>query len=109
MSSITIEGTVTPSTFLPTGERRSVTRSSFVEKLIAKGFVRVVESAATKVEPAPAVESAPVDEEVDVPGRNESRETWAKFLDFQEVPYPEKATRDDLIEVWYADHGQTVG
>lgn len=105
MSKIVIEGTVTPSTLLSTGARKTVERNAFIEKLIAKGFIRVVADDADVEQP---VEAAVV-EEIDVPGRNESRETWAKFLTFQELPFPEKATRDELVALWYADHGQTVG
>lgn len=44
MSQVTIEGSaITPSTFLPAGERRTVERTDFVEKLIAKGYVTVIE------------------------------------------------------------------
>ncbi|TCN51785.1 hypothetical protein EV641_109176 [Rhodococcus sp. SMB37] len=104
---ITVEGTITPSTFLGTGARRTVTRTEFVDKLISKGFIRVVADDAVESQPAP--KAAAVVEEIDVPGRNESRDTWAKFLTFQEVPFTDEHSRDELIELWYADHGQTVG
>lgn len=42
MSRITIEGSVTPSTFLARGERTTVERSEFIDKLIRKGYVVVV-------------------------------------------------------------------
>lgn len=106
MSKIIIEGTITPSTFLSTGARRTVERTPLVDKMISKGFVRVVADVAVESQPAPA---AAYVEEIDVPGRNESRETWAKFLEFQDVPFTDDHSRDDLIELWYSDHGQTVG
>lgn len=100
-SVITFEGTVTPSTFLSTGERRTVTWTPFIEKLIAKGFVRVV----GVVDESPAVS----DMEVAVPAKNAKREVWKAFLEFQDVPFPDNATRDDMVKIWYADHGQTDG
>lgn len=100
-NTITIEGTVTPSTLLPRGDRMTVSRSSFIEKLIAKGYVRVVDA----VDESPAVP----DVEVAVPAKNAKREDWKAFLEFQGVPFPDDATRDDMIAIWYADHGQTVG
>ena len=114
---ITVEGTITPSTFLAAGDRRTVTRTAFVEKLIAKGFIRVVEDtpSPTVADPVPVQETmAEVDQAaattsersrlerriVDAPNRNGSREEWAKFLDSQKVAYQEGATRNELIERW---------
>lgn len=114
---ITVEGTITPSTFLAAGDRRTVTRTAFVEKLISKGFIRVVEDTPSptvadpvpvqetmaEVEQAAATASEPSRLErriVEAPNRNGSREEWAKFLDSQKVAYPEGATRNELIERW---------
>ncbi len=40
---VTIEGTITPSTELPTGERRTVALTSRVEKMIKGGYIKIVE------------------------------------------------------------------
>ncbi|UYP17713.1 hypothetical protein OED52_13635 [Rhodococcus sp. Z13] len=120
---VVIEGTVTPSTFLATGERRSVSRTGFVEKLIAKGFVRVVDQPA----PAPTVaEKAPVEEataesatgegpavvqsgDIPVPpSPNARRNTWAKFFDTIGLDYPAEATRDELVDI-YTTHTSSSG
>jgi hypothetical protein len=114
---ITVEGTITPSTFLASGERRTVTRTAFVEKLISKGFIRVVEDEPkpTVADPVPVqqtmaeVEQAAVESSeparlerkiTEAPHRNGSREEWAKFLDSQKIAYPDDATRNELIDRW---------
>lgn len=40
---VIIEGTITPSTFLAYGERRTVERTPFVDKLVRRGFATVIE------------------------------------------------------------------
>ncbi|WP_016690867.1 hypothetical protein [Rhodococcus rhodochrous] len=95
---ITVEGTITPSTFLAAGARRTVTRTAFVEKLISKGFIRVVD------EPA-VVESQPVTEEetaTEVPARNAKREVWAAFLTRldPDIHFTDEDGRDDLIALY---------
>lgn len=120
---VVIEGTVTPSTFLAAGERRTVSRTEFVDKLIAKGFVKVVDQptpAVSVAAPAPVaddpVESAtdPAAEVVQSedaaapPSRNARRATWAKFLDNRGIDYPEEASRDDLVDI-YTNHTAAAG
>lgn len=117
MSKIIIEGTVTPSTLLSTGDRKTVERSAFIEKLIAKGYVKVVEDApkSTVAEPVSVQQTMAEVEQVavkaseparlerkivDTPHRNGSREEWAEFLDSKTVAYPDGATRNELIERW---------
>ena len=95
---ITVEGTITPSTFLAAGARRTVTRTAFVEKLIGKGFIRVVD------EPT-VLESQPVTEEetaTEVPARNAKREVWAEFLSrlVPEIQFADEDGRDDLIALY---------
>lgn len=102
-SIIVIEGTVTPSTFLATGERRTVTRTPFIDKLIAKGFVRVFDVLTT-----PLPESIPVEQTTDevedtavvVPKKNETREVWAEFLARRRIPFTDDDRRDDLIAIY---------
>ena len=53
MAQVTIEGSVMPSAFLPRGERRTVERSDFIDKLIRRGFVTVVPA------PEPVAEEVP--------------------------------------------------
>lgn len=101
MSYIVIEGTVTPSTFLPTGEQRRVTRTAFVDKLIVKGYVRVVSSDPAVAPLAEASATAEAAEPIDVPGRNESRAVWAQFLESRGIAFETGDTRDDLIDRFY--------
>lgn len=95
---ITVEGTITPSTFLAAGDRRSVTRTAFVEKLIAKGFIRVVDDE-TSAEPAVEEET---EEVFAVPARNAKREVWAAFLTRldPDIHFTDEDGRDDLIELY---------
>ncbi|QOV97153.1 hypothetical protein [Rhodococcus pyridinivorans] len=97
---ITVEGTITPSTFLAAGDRRTVTRTAFVEKLIAKGFIRVVDDE-TSAEVAPVVEEK-TEEVFAVPARNAKREVWAAFLTRldPDIHFTDEDGRDDLIELY---------
>lgn len=53
---ITIEGSITPSTELARGERRTVRRTERIDRLISRGFVTVVdEHAGDAPEPEKAV------------------------------------------------------
>ncbi|WP_418346092.1 hypothetical protein [Rhodococcus pyridinivorans] len=95
---ITVEGTITPSTFLAAGARRTVTLTAFVEKLIGKGFIRVVDDETTVVESQPAVEEATATE---VPARNAKREVWARFLEqLGGIEFSDEDGRDDLIDLY---------
>lgn len=44
MALVTIEGSITPSTYLPRGKRTTVERTPFVDKLIKRGYVNVVQT-----------------------------------------------------------------
>lgn len=50
MARVTLEGSITPSTFLARGKRMTVERTEFIDKLIRKGFVNVVENPDAKTE-----------------------------------------------------------
>jgi hypothetical protein len=56
MARVTIEGSVSPSTHLPRGERRIVERTDFIDKLVRGGFVNILEY---HEDPAPAVDASP--------------------------------------------------
>lgn len=103
---VTIEGTVIPSAFLPTGERITVARTPFVSNLIRNGFVRVVEET-----PAPGVAvtevlTGVVDAPDDArrPARSASKDAWRGYLDRIGVPWNTDMRRDDLISL-ADDHG----
>ena len=111
MARVTVEGTITPSTFLARGARLTVERTEYIEKLIRRGFIQVVGTqpqapAQALVEetptPAPVEETAvPADAEPQpTPPRNARRDTWAAFLDQEKIAYEDSDSRDDLIERW---------
>lgn len=62
MAKVTIVGTITPSTHLPTGEMRTVERTAFINKLISGGFVKVVRDTAPVTPPKPNPEPETVEE-----------------------------------------------
>jgi hypothetical protein len=111
MASITIEGSLSPSSFLARGERRTVQDSDYVQKLIEGGYVTVIEDD----DDAEAPELTPEEREaeevvadlsqpqgVEPPKRSASREDWAEFL----ASYPggefvtEDKDRAELIAAW---------
>lgn len=120
MSTITIEGSSTPSVYLGRGERRTVQLTDYVRGLIDRGFVVVVKDAAPAppvktlretLDPTPQPEPEPEPSEpaseseypTTPPPRNASREAWVQFLQAQpdivnEVPAG--ASRDDLVAAW---------
>ena len=57
MAQVTIEGSLTPSTFLARGERRTVVLTDYVRKLIKKGYVIVVKDAPVLIETEPPLET----------------------------------------------------
>ena len=113
---VKIEGTITPSSFLPAGEVIVVDRSPFIDRLIRNGFVRVVED--TAPDPGPVVPDGPVPvsdgggvsgrmlvgEAVEVPSRSGSKAAWQQYLDHRGIEWREDMSRDDLI-VLADDHG----
>lgn len=68
MARVTLEGSITPSTFLARGKRMTVERTEFIDKLIRKGYVNVVPDpdAVTEVESitAPKLEAAKAEKAV---------------------------------------------
>jgi len=99
--SITIEGSITPSAYLPRGERRVVrSDDALAEYLVLAGYAFVV-SADTVPEPEGTGQMVP--DEVNPPARNASREDWAEFL----AQHPggfvtEGLDRAQLIAAWDA-------
>lgn len=111
--SVTIEGTTTPAAgVLARGERRTVALTERVQRLVDRGFVRIIErrESAPVVVPDPVVEPDPiefdeVDDEVEVPAGNASRDAWLEFLFYKgiEVPVDEDGDyppRDGLKHLW---------
>lgn len=109
MAKVTLEGSITPSTFLARGARVTVERTPLIEKYIRKGYVVVIAAAAAKT---PVVEEIgqivearlkTADNErqlTGAPARNASREDWAEFLRSQGLPFWEDDTRSELIARW---------
>lgn len=105
MSSVTIRGSVAPSSFLARGETVTVARTAHIDRLIARGYVEVVGETTL---PAPEIEGGEgvalsLVSEVDVsapPARNASRDAWAAWLDDKGIAYPPVSGRDDLIAAW---------
>lgn len=68
MARVTLEGSITPSTFLARGKRMTVERTEFINKLIRRGYVNVVATpdAKTEVESitAPKLEAAKAEKAV---------------------------------------------
>lgn len=68
MARVTLEGSITPSTFLARGKRMTVERTEFINKLIRRGYVNVVATpdAVTEVESitAPKLEAAKAEKAV---------------------------------------------
>jgi hypothetical protein len=105
MARVTLEGSITPSTFLRRGRRITVERTPYIEKLIRGGYVVVVPDppAAEEVEAIVAEPRERADDEQripDTPARNASRAEWAAFLEGNGIPYAEDDTRADLIARW---------
>lgn len=99
---ITIEGSITPSVYLASGERVTVERTAFIDNLLRRGYVTEVESP-----PEPATQSEDIDSGIESreadasePSRNASRTEWESFLADQGVAFREDSTRADLIRAW---------
>jgi hypothetical protein len=109
MALVTIEGSVTPSSHLGRGERRTVERTDFIDKLIRNGYVTVVETITppfTEEDLAEAI-AAIGDEPVKVvPAADDSLELWQEFMADQVDPLIlENATRDELVAIWTGTNG----
>lgn len=90
---VTIEGSLTPSTYLPRGVRRVVTLTPFIERLVRRGFVRILPEEPTTEEVAVAATDP-------APARNATRDEWAEFLERQGFTVADSATRTELIATW---------
>lgn len=107
MTRVTIEGTITPSTFLGTGKRVTVERTPYISKLIARGYVRVVGDPPAKAEVEQIVDTAREAAARELaltgaPSRTALKEVWVAFLEEAQVPYPANATKTRMIEIWEA-------
>lgn len=105
MARVTVEGSLTPSTFLARGARLTVERTSYIEKLIRKGYVVVVgnspviQEIESIVQPQLAATAAER-RIVQAPFISALKSEWAEFLDSQGVAYPEGATKSEMIARW---------
>ena len=100
MATITIEGSLTPSSDLPRGQRRRVQDSAEVREFVRKGFAVVVDEEGEQ-------EPAPLPEPAKAPNKSASREDWAEFLAEHTDVVTEGRTRDQLVgdyEVWLETH-----
>lgn len=111
MAYVTIEGSVTtPSTFLAPRARITVERTTYIDKLIARGYVNVIEritpeAAADEVEQATECQREAAASEhalTGAPPRNGRTEEWAKFLESKGYRVDPAANRDALIAAWDA-------
>lgn len=105
MARVTIEGSITPSTFLRRGARITVERTDYINTLIRRGYVNVVRDFPATEEVAQMVKTqqVAVDNERQLsgtPARNASRDEWAAFLRDEGVPFEDGDTRNDLIAAW---------
>lgn len=125
MTQITIEGsTTTPTTFLKAGARITVERTSYIDKLIGRGYVNVVQVHEPIHESTPAIMNE-IEQEVDgqreaaaaehaltgAPARNGLTEDWRNYLTERGFSGLETATRAEMIAAWEEDQarrGQSV-
>jgi hypothetical protein len=110
MARVTLEGSITPSTFLARGKRMTVERTDFIDKLIRKGFVNVVPDpdAKTEVESitAPRLAAAKAEKAVQKTARKPARKRVTKPKDEPAEPILESPLPfDEGGLVGYADGG----
>lgn len=103
-NAVTIEGRIA-TTYLKVGEQATVERTDRIDRLIERGYVRLVgdESLVGAVYPTPDEETeddGPEDDEVQAPPQSATRAEWEEFLISQGIPWPDDATKADLIEAW---------
>lgn len=115
---VTIEGSVTPTDWLPRGVRRTVEVTDDIRKLVAIGGAIVVAGSLDEPDTAAygdseadeAADSADDDAgqelpEYPVPAGNASREDWAEFIASRGLGVTEGKSRDELREIWQQAHG----
>lgn len=116
MAQVTVEGShITPSTFLAAGARVTVERTKYIENLIKRGYVNVIQIHEPIRESAPAIvnetdKAEPVltsDEMQTIAGAaygappsSAAKSVWAEFLSSNSVEYPDDATKADMIQLW---------
>lgn len=101
---ITIEGTITPSVVLDRGERITVERTTFVDALLRRGFVKIIaedepdqrESHDLATFGGEVVRTVHTEPPV-APLRRASKAQWREYLDALGVPWHEDMTRAVLI------------
>lgn len=104
MAQVTIEGSkTTPTTFLAPGRRITVERTSYINKLLSRGYVDLIEehAAEAQAEPETKAEDAP-ETDLAVPAESAAKSMWADFLDTRGVTYPADSTKAQMIEAWNA-------
>lgn len=108
MSLVTIEGSLTAASVLPRGERKTVERTPYIDKLIRNGFVFIVDGDTPVTEPHIYIENN-TDQDIEVeyevedltePAADAPRREWAAFLTEHGVSFKTKDTRDQLIAAW---------
>lgn len=106
MATVTIEGSLTPCSELRTGERRTVQLTERVQRLIDRGFVVLVKTAAPRRPVGKPVQSA-----ADVPYRagepawSASRDEWAAFVIANGQLVVAADMKGDIIHRWQARTG----
>lgn len=107
MARVTLEGSITPSTFLARGKRMTVERTEFIDKLIRRGYVNVVATpdAVTEVESitAPKLEAAKAEKAVRKTARK--RVTKPKTEPAERVLSVEDIERFDRLDSQLFDEG----
>lgn len=104
---VTVEGTLTPSTYLARGQRATVSLTPEVERKVRRGYIKIVkvhddELTDTEREADEQAELAREARSLAAPNRSASRDDWAEFL----AAYPlhgfvtEGKNRADLIAEW---------
>ncbi|QGH76065.1 hypothetical protein SEA_DEVONTE__25 [Mycobacterium phage Devonte] len=115
---VTIEGTGT-AVILKKGERRQVALTPRVTRLVARGYVQIVEyhgpEADDPQELPDETEQAPEPEVTEAPAKNASADTWRKFvagpagIPGVEAEQIAETGRDELIAAWEAYTGAQRG
>lgn len=114
MARVTLEGSITPSTFLARGKRMTVERTEFIDKLIRKGFVNVVPDpdAKTEVESvtAPRLAAAKAEKAVQKTARKPARKRVTKPKDEPAEPVlsGEQIERFDRMDMQLFDEGGLI-
>lgn len=102
MERVTLEGSTTPSTYLPTGKRITVQRTTYVDKMVRKGFAKVIAVHAQDTVLATVSAGEVVSPIAGVPPVSALKAEWADFLTAQHVYSPPDATKAEMIDRWRA-------